>query len=44
MGKRGRQIVKEEFSLERVVRDTMAVYDELLGEEELQERASPSRG
>ena len=30
MGKRGRQIVKDEFSLERVVRDTMAVYDELL--------------
>jgi glycosyltransferase involved in cell wall biosynthesis len=32
MGKRGREIVLEEFSLERVVDDTMAVYDELLGE------------
>jgi glycosyltransferase involved in cell wall biosynthesis len=30
MGGRGRQIVQEEFSLERVVRDTMSVYDELL--------------
>jgi hypothetical protein len=30
MGKYGRQIVKDEFSLERVVRDTMDVYDELL--------------
>ncbi|WP_251941169.1 glycosyltransferase family 4 protein [Salinibacter ruber] len=30
MGARGRQIVQEEFSLERVVRDTMSVYDELL--------------
>ena len=29
MGARGRQIVQEEFSLERVVRDTMAVYDKL---------------
>lgn len=30
MGARGRQIVEEEFSLRRVVDDTMAVYDELL--------------
>jgi glycosyltransferase involved in cell wall biosynthesis len=30
MGRYGRQIVKDEFSLERVVRDTMDVYDELL--------------
>jgi glycosyltransferase involved in cell wall biosynthesis len=30
MGKRGRELVKEEFSLERVVNDTMAVYDEVL--------------
>lgn len=33
MGKQGRQIVREEFSLERVVRDTMAVYNELLSGE-----------
>jgi glycosyltransferase involved in cell wall biosynthesis len=31
MGKRGRKIVKDEFSLGRVVRDTMDVYDELIG-------------
>jgi glycosyltransferase involved in cell wall biosynthesis len=32
MGKRGRRLVEEEFSLTRVVRNTMAVYEELLGE------------
>lgn len=30
MGARGRQIVKDEFSIEQVVRETMKVYDELL--------------
>lgn len=30
MGREGRRIVKEEFSLESVVRDTMDVYDELI--------------
>jgi glycosyltransferase involved in cell wall biosynthesis len=30
MGARGRQIVKNEFSIEQVVRETMKVYDELL--------------
>jgi glycosyltransferase involved in cell wall biosynthesis len=30
MGKRGRRLVKEEFSLQKVVRDTMAVCEELL--------------
>jgi glycosyltransferase involved in cell wall biosynthesis len=33
MGKRGRRLVEEEFSLTRVVRNTMAVYEELLGKE-----------
>lgn len=32
MGARGRRIVEEEFSLRRVVDDTMAVYDELLND------------
>jgi glycosyltransferase involved in cell wall biosynthesis len=39
MGARGRQIVKDEFSIEKVVRETMEVYDELL-EYSLRERAS----
>lgn len=31
MGANGRQIVEEEFSLDQVVRETMAVYERLLG-------------
>jgi glycosyltransferase involved in cell wall biosynthesis len=32
MGKRGREIVEKEFSQEQVIRETLAVYEELLAE------------
>jgi len=41
MGKRGREIAKSEFSIERVVQDTMAVYDELLDGKGPPQRALP---
>lgn len=38
MGEYGRKLVKDEFSLERVVRDTIDVYEEILGGNEAGKR------
>jgi len=39
MGEYGRRLVKDEFSLERVIQDTMDVYNELLEFSEVEKRA-----